>query len=118
MFKRFSLLTLVFIASLCAQVTLKTQADITGTGAAQALTGPANARWVQLVAPAGNASVVRWGDSLVSSSRGAIIAAGGGQMLAPIGTAAGGSPQSTLYDLTRIYVLVAVGDKITVTWGF
>lgn len=118
MVKRISLLALLLIASLCAQITLKSQADVTGTGAAQALVGPANARWVQMVAPSANASVVRWGDSLITTSRGAIIAAGAGQMLPAFAPATGGSSQSTLYDLTRIYVLVQIGDKITVTWGF
>lgn len=118
MFKRISLIALVLIASLCAQINLKTQPDIAGTGAAQALVGPANARWVQLVAPSGNVSVVRWGGSLVTSSRGAIIAPGGGQMLPAFAPATGGSSQSTLYDLTRIFVLVQIGDSLTVTWGF
>lgn len=88
--------------------TFSTIADITGTGAAVAVAGSGSARWCQLQAPSTNTADVRWGDSNVSSSRGAGIAAGGGQM----------TPyQAQLYNLSSLYVFVASGDKVRITCG-
>lgn len=88
--------------------TFSTIPDITGTGAAVLLATSGQARWCQLQAPATNTADVRWGDFNVSVSRGAGIAAGGGQMV-PF--------QSQLYSLNSLYAYVANGDKLRITCG-
>lgn len=89
---------------------IQTETDITGTNATVAICSTCGtAKWVQIVTPAANAAVVRWGDSNTSSTRGAIIAAGGGQYLPP-----DGGP----YSLPNLYVFIATNDKVTVTWGY
>lgn len=89
---------------------IQTQTDISGTGATVAICATCNqAKWVQITALATNTGVARWGDSNTSSSRGAAIAAGGGQYL----PTAGGP-----YYLPQMYVYVANGDKLTITWAY
>lgn len=108
--KRFALL--LAAVSLAAQVNLSTIADITGDGSAHKISSTAiAARWVQIIAPAGNSAVVRIGDVNTSNTRGASVAAGGGFMLPPSAT----SPQN--YDLSKIYYYAANGDKLTVTYA-
>jgi len=105
------LILIVFAALACmAQSTssLATLPDITGTGAAVALASSHTyAHWVQITAPAGNGAAVYWGDANVSTSRGSVIAAGGGQFLPASGP---------VYDLSTVYVYVATGDKVKVTY--
>ena len=90
--------------------------DITGTGATVQLTASSiTVRWVQLVTPTGNAAVVRWGDSNVSVSRGAIIAPGGGQFVPPIPPNQNAPSQNTV-NLSTLYLYIASGDKVSVTY--
>ena len=86
-----------------------TFADIAGSNAAVTL-GSGQYRMCQLVAPTGNSNVIRWGDSNTGTSRGALIAAGGG-MLLPV--PAQGSP--FYIDLGATYVYISTGDKLTLT---
>jgi hypothetical protein len=72
-------------------------------------TSSISARWVQMVAPAGNSAVVRWGDNTTSTSLGTTIAAGGGQFLPP--------GQNVGYSLNLIYVYCTSGDTLNVVWG-
>jgi len=65
--------------------------------------------WIQLVAPTGNASVAYWCDGCTAATAtGGILPAGSGQLLPPKGR--GG------YDLAKVYVYVAMGDTLRVTW--
>ena len=96
---------------------LGTVADITGSGAAVQIATSGAAQWVQITAPSGNGAVVRFGDSNVSISRGAIVAAGGGQFLPPIPVGPSAGAATGLYQLSTIYCYIANGDKVTVTWG-
>jgi hypothetical protein len=95
---------------LSAQTFLNTTADISGDAAAHAI-GTGAAKWIQIVAPSTNVSAVRWGDSNITTSRGGIIAPGGGQML-PF------RPRvEDRYDLSKVFYLVASGDKVSITWA-
>jgi len=102
-------LVLLFALTCFAQQVsvLATLPDITGTGAAVALTPGTHtyARWIQISCPVGNAGVVYWGDSNVSASRGASISAGGGKFI-PYG----------VNDLSTIYVFATTGDIVKVTY--
>ena len=110
------LLFLAILATAQAPLVLFTVPDISGTGSAVQLAATGTARWCQLVAPAGNTSVVRWGDSAITTSRGSIIAAGAGQFIPPmVGPNPGGG--SGVFSLSTVYVLVQSGDKITATCG-
>ena len=110
------LLFLAIIATAQTPLVLFTVPDISGTGSAVQLAATGTARWCQLVAPAGNTYVVRWGDSVITTSRGSIIAAGAGQFIPPmVGPNPGGG--SGVFSLSTIYVLVQSGDKITATCG-
>lgn len=96
---------------------LGTSADITMTGSAVQFSTTGAARWIQIIAPAGNAQTVRVGDSNVGTSRGAAVAAGGGFMLPPIPVATGGTVTDVLYQFSTIYFFGTSSDKVTVTWG-
>lgn len=93
-----------------------TMADITGTGAAVRIQTSGTARWVEIVAQAGNAANVRFGDSAVTAARGIPIVPGAGQFL-PFIPPRTGMNASNLYDLSSIYVYVASGDKVSVIWA-
>ncbi len=111
------LLVGLLLFSLCfgqQQITWFSIADIAGTGGNVALATTGNARLCQLVAPVGNAAVVRWGDFSISGTRGAIIAPGGGQFIPPGGTMSQGGGQY-VFSLANTYVRAAVGDTVTVT---
>jgi hypothetical protein len=99
------------------QAQLGTLPDVTGTGATVALTSNASlaVRWVQIVTPVGNAAVVRWGDSNVSVSRGAMIPPGYGQFVPPLPQNQN-APQQNTFLLSRVYVYIANGDTISVTY--
>ena len=86
--------------------------DISGTGSAVVLSSSGTlVRWCQLVAPSTNSSNVVWGDSAITSSQGAIIAAGGGQFLPP-GPVTGSGYQ---FYTNQLYVLVQSGDKVKIS---
>lgn len=106
--KRLSLFFLLALICFAQQSsTLTTIPDLSMTGSAVPLTsGHTYVHWCQFVAPSGNAAVIRWGDSTVSSSRGSSIAAGAGQSIPSSGP---------VYDLSTIYFLGTSGDKIQAT---
>jgi hypothetical protein len=95
-----------------------TLADITGTSAAKQLTATStSARWVMVVALRANGATVRIGDSLVSASRGAEVAPGGGYFMPPMPVDPRGSANESAYDLSRVYFYGASPDKVSVTYG-
>jgi hypothetical protein len=108
--RRLILLSLLAVA-LFGQAQLTTPVTISGTSAAVALPSGDAPLWVQFVAPSGNASNVRCGDSSVTSTRGMLIPAGAGQMLPPIG---GGIRYNSL---STIFCYVATGDTLVVSWA-
>jgi hypothetical protein len=81
-----------------------TYPDITGAASTTQLSATLGCSSVQILAPSANSASVRWGDSSTSSTRGGVIAAGGGQYLPPAG--------SNYYPLSSLYVYVATGDKL------
>lgn len=88
--------------------------DIAGTGAAVALASSGTARLCQIVAPAANTSHVRWGDASITTTQGADMAPGGGQFLPP-GPSTDTQGRGYIFSLAQTFVLVQVGDKVTVT---
>ena len=118
MLKRIWILALALAACLICQMTPKTAVDLACDSTNHQLATSAQlARWIQLVAPAANGAVVRWGDINISGSRGAIIAAGGGQYFPPAASVVGSSATATYYDLSRIYYRCTSPDVLTITWG-
>jgi hypothetical protein len=116
MVKRFILLALIAVAALCQQAVIATQADVSGDGANHAIgTGPA--RWIQFIAPTTNAAVVRIGNSSISSTQGSPMAAGSGFLMPPLDQGQG-SPQAARYNLANVYYRVAIGDKLSISWGY
>jgi hypothetical protein len=85
--------------------------DISGTGSAvQVASTVGGAAAIQFVAPSTNASTARWAfSSSVSATFGGILPPGAGQFL-PVVT-----PNS--YPLSKLYVYVASGDKLTITYA-
>src|ERR1035438_7857810 len=67
-----------------ASITVTTLADISGDAAAHAIATSGGATWIQFVAPSANSSVVRIGDSNISSTRGTPVAVGGGFFMPPV----------------------------------
>ena len=85
--------------------------DITGTGSSVQLSSTIiKANWVQVQAISGNSAAVRLGDSGVSSTEGAVIAATGGQFAPPAGN-------TNCYNLADIWVLIGSGDKIAICYS-
>lgn len=72
--------------------------------------GAGNARICQLTALTTNAANVRWGDALITTTRGSLIAPGGGQFIPP-----GGVGSAYVVDLASTYVVGTSGDKVAVT---
>lgn len=90
---------------------VKTITDITGTAATVAVCSTCGTvKWLQLVAPSTNASNARWGDSNTAVNRGALIAPSGGMYMA--------YQQICPCDLGSIYLYIANGDVITVSFGY
>lgn len=110
------ILLVTWFAAMAQQAITGSLPDIAGTGATVALSStPLYVRTLQLVAPIGNSSVVRWGGPLTTSSRGSAIAAGGGQYFPPLPINQGASSQ-TQRNLANIYVYIANGDTLTVSY--
>jgi hypothetical protein len=108
-----SILLVLFLSIASAQGLLAPVSipDISGTGSAVAIAASGTVvRFCQLVSPSTNTNNVRWGDSAITTSRGSIIAPGGGQFIPPGGV---GSPYTI--DLGHWYVLVQSGDHLTET---
>lgn len=89
--------------------------DITPGGAATALSAVKGtlATWVALSAAKGNAGAIRFGDSNVSATRGAALAAGA---TAPFLLPRCDFNQGQ-YDLSQIYVFGTSTDSVSVTYG-
>ncbi len=111
LFTRAAVLLAIFCLAILCQTLVVTTAEITCDSATHALGTATNAVWVQMVAPSGNSAVIRWGDSNTATSRGAIIAPGGGQLL----PAVAGRIQG--YDLTKIYYYCTSSDKLEVVYS-
>lgn len=93
-------------------ITLQTGiADITGDGSAHSMSGIGTyASWVQFIGLPTNFAYFRIGDSTITTTRGGAVGPGAGMFLPPIA-------QGRYYDLTQIYYLAAVGDKISIMWA-
>lgn len=87
--------------------------DISPNGTAVALFPalPQQAVWVTIAAPSTNSADARYGDSNVSSSRGATIPKGTSQTLFRA------DYQQQGYDLSRTYVWASGSDKLTITYA-
>lgn len=92
-------------------ITIRTLDDITGDGSAHQLALSGTGRWVQIIALSGNSAAVRIGDSNVSATRGAPVAAGGGLLLPP------SENVNLWYSLSGIYYYAANGDQLAVIYG-
>lgn len=83
---------------------------ITGTSAfVQIQTASTPARWVQLVAPTGNAGTVYWGACNSTTSTANTMAAGSGQFFPPM--------TNSGYDLAQICVQATSPDTIRINWA-
>lgn len=111
--KRLVVLLCIF-ASLCfGLVTITSTADIAGDGAPHAVASNGGAQWIQFVCPSTNTSAVRIGDSTVSTSVGVPCSPGGSFFMPVLGLQGVGS--NHLYDLSKTFYLIQVGDKLSVT---
>ncbi len=118
--KRFFLFLLAAIP-LTAQTRITAPAEMTGTGAAVQLNASEVARWIQFVAPLSNSTThcsvtdisacPRVGDVNVSATRGIPLAPGAGYLLPPLPS---GQPG---YSTAQVYVWIATGDKVDVSWA-
>lgn len=86
-------------------------ATINGTSSAVAIVAgsPDQAKWIQVIAPSGNSSTVRFGDSTTSATVGLPIVAGAGYNTPPC--------DSCVYPLSGTFIYVATGDTASVSWG-
>jgi hypothetical protein len=90
-------------------------ANITGTGAqVQVYAAGGLARYIQFIAPAGNAATVEIGDSTTTSTTGNPVAAGGGYATVPIACAPNALLSTCTYQLSGFYAYIANGDKLSV----
>jgi hypothetical protein len=115
------LFLLAIAVLLAAQTRITSPAEISGTGVAVQLNATEVARWIQFVAPLSNSAThcvaaditacPRVGDANVSATRGIPIPPGGGYMLPVLPS---GQPG---YSTAQIYVWIASGDKIDVSWA-
>lgn len=98
-----------------SQYAITTPARVTGDAATHKLATTGTARWVLVVAEAGNTDPVRCGDSNVSATRGipiyATSTAGGGVMLPPA------TVSQTFMALNNVYCYASTGDKFSWAWG-
>lgn len=106
--KRLFSISLLLLICLLQGAEFSTLPDIVGSGATVQVTATHfKGILVQLSCPTGNAAAVRWGGPSTAVDQGAAIAPGYGEFLPAKGSA---------YDLSEIYVYVANGDKVTITW--
>ena len=116
--RQFCFLLVALALSCSAMVSPVTIADIAGDGAAHQITSAAGTRasWVQFVAPSTNSGIVRIGGSAITTTRGIPIAAGGGMFYPPLPADARDNSSDRRYDLTTVYYLIAVGDKLSISY--
>lgn len=120
MLRRLSILAAAALL-LTAQTRITSPAEIVGTGVAVQINANEIARWVQFVAPLSNSAVhcsatditacPRVGNQNVSATVGIPLQPGAGYMLPALPT---GQPG---YSMAQIYVWVATGDKVDVSWA-
>ena len=109
LFQRLFLLALLFCGVLPSAI--NTLADISGSSTTVQLSTSPNTvcKWIQVIAPPGNANAVRFGDSTTSPTKGLPIAPGGGYNTP--------SCDTCVYPLSAAYVYVVSGDKASVACG-
>jgi hypothetical protein len=115
-----ALRSLLFLAAVGALASIHpvTIADINGDGAVHAFVATSTqARWVQIQAPAANASPVVVGDASISTSRGISLAPGGSIFLPPGASDPRIDPTDVQYDLAAWFYLVQSGDKIKINYA-
>lgn len=86
--------------------------EITGDAATHQLATSGTCRAIQIIAPSGNAAVVRIGDSTTSATKGLPVAAGGGLFMPPLDSDQRESVQQHLYNLSAFYYYAASSDKL------
>lgn len=108
---RIACLVVLFALSLLAQTRITVPVEINCDSTSHAVSTSGLVAWVQVIAPAANAAVVRFGDLSVGASRGFPIAAGGGYNTPVL------PPGSPRYDLTQLFYYCTTGDKIDIGWA-
>ena len=98
-------------------ITVTSAAQVTGSGAAVAVAASGTARWIQVLAVTGNSATVNCGDTNVSTTRGILIAAGGGFLFPPMPPDPRLSTNQNYYSLAAVKCYVANGDKVNFLWG-
>lgn len=106
----------VGVLAFAQTLTVSAPADITGDAAAHAV-GTGQVRWVLFITPSTNSAAVRVGDSSVSTTRGAPIAAGGGLFFPPIPPDGRDASSQKMYSLAQIYYVAQTNDKVSISWG-
>lgn len=110
--KRLLSITIALWLGCFAAVKVTTMDTITGDAAAHQIASAGGARMIIFVCPSTNASTVYIaGDSAVSATHGLPCAAGG-SLTFPALPSLGLDPP---YDLSTIYYVIAVGDKLSIT---
>ena len=111
MLKRFAFALFAFLlVPLCLRSGDVSSKSIAGSSATvQLSTTSTPVKWIQMVAPSGNAATVYWGDcATANSTNGGILPAGAGQMLP--------TKEQGGYDLSQVCVYVTTGDTLKVGW--
>ena len=115
-----ALLMLSRTASVEAQgglVVVTSPVQVTGAGAAVQIATSGTARWIQVLAVTGNSATVNCGDSNVSTTRGILIAAGGGFMFPTIPVDERQAVNQHYYNLATVYCYIGSGDRANFLWG-
>src|SRR5689334_3478682 len=96
---------LILLALVPGAANIHTVATFTGTAAKVCISTDTTtrAKWIQVVTPAANSAVVRFGDSTVSATTGLPIAAGAGYNTPAC--------ESCIYQLAATCMYIANGDK-------
>ncbi len=102
---------LVLATCVGAQTLIRVPAEVTCDSSAHALSTAGLVLWIQVIAPTTNTSVVRFGDSNVSATRGFPVAPGGGYNTPVLPS---GTPR---YDLTKQFYWCATNDKADIGWA-
>jgi hypothetical protein len=108
-----------------ADVTVTSSADISGDAASHPISASVKyAKWILFISLADNSTTncsssahsgcVRIGDSGVNANEGVPLAVGAGLFFPPLQAE---NVADRRYDLSQIYYLAAVGDKISIVWG-
>jgi len=91
---------------------LGTLTDVTPAGVATAIGAVGQkATWIQFTAPASNSGDIRFGDSLVSATRGVRIPKGLNVLASRL------SFDQGQYELSKVYVFGTGSDSVSITFG-